>query len=101
MFGDDDDISGTLLYVDDYTGFSGDPELQTGNFLALKFECPGISGAQIVVKLTNPVTLDSDGCIVLRIRDKDTQTITVTASKEGYESVTKVFTLTGLTCNES
>lgn len=48
--------------------------------------------------VTNPVTLDPDGIVVLRIADKATQTITVVASKEGYESVTKVFTLTGLTC---
>ena len=26
-----DTISGTLLYVDDYTGFSGDPAEQAGN----------------------------------------------------------------------
>lgn len=30
-------ISGTLHYVTGYTGFSSDPELQSGNYLALKF----------------------------------------------------------------
>ena len=29
-------ILGTLKYVTDYTGFSGDPELQEGNYLAIK-----------------------------------------------------------------
>lgn len=29
-------IFGTLKYVTDYTGFSGDPELQEGNYLAIK-----------------------------------------------------------------
>ena len=32
------EISGTLAYVTDFTGFSGDPELQKGNFLALSFD---------------------------------------------------------------
>lgn len=60
-----------------------------------------VPGATIVVTVTNPVTLDPDGDIVLKIRDKSTQTVKVVASKDGYSSVTKVFGLTGLTCEES
>ena len=60
-----------------------------------------VSGATIVVTVTNPVTLDPDGDIVLKIRDKSTQTVKVVASKVGYATVTKVFGLTGLTCEES
>lgn len=53
--------------------------------------------AAISVKVTNPVVLNDDGIAVLRIADKDSQTITVVASKSGLESVTKVYSLSGLT----
>lgn len=90
-------ITGTLKYVSDYTGFSSDVSLQSGNFIALHAEVPELPEAIIDVTVTNPVTLDEDGDVVLRIRDKDSQTITVVASAEGYESVTKVYSLAGLT----
>ena len=90
-------ISGTLKYVADYSSaFSGDEA--SGNYIALHFSVPEVDDATITVKVTNPVTLDDDGIAVLRIRDKSTQTITVVASKPGFESVTKVYSLTGLTC---
>lgn len=91
-----DAITGTLKYVDDYTGFSSKEEEQSGNYLALHAEVPELEDAIISVKVTNPVTLDTDGDVVLRIRDKSTQTITVVASADGYDSVTKVFSLSGL-----
>lgn len=97
----DDAITGTLKYVSDYTGFSGDASLQTGNFIVLHADVPDVDGVTITVKVTNPVVLDEDRIAVLRIADKSSQTITVVASKEGYESVTKVFDLTGLTCNNA
>ena len=89
-------ISGTLNYVDDYTGFSGDPELQQGHYLALHFAAPNYPNATITVTVTNPVTLDEDGIVVLYIRNKDSQTITVVANN-GITSITKVYRLTGLT----
>lgn len=95
----DTGISGTLKYVTGYTGFSGDPDLQQGNFLALHVNVP--ADATVTVKLTNTVTLDEDRTIVLRIADKSSQTITIVVSKTGAESITKTFSLTGLTCNES
>ncbi|MBR1454430.1 MAG: hypothetical protein IJ593_07270 [Lachnospiraceae bacterium] len=91
-------ITGKLKYVNDYTGFSSDVALQAGNYLVLHSETD-IDNTTISVKVTNPSVLDSDGIIVLRIADKDTQTVTITASKEGYETVTKEYTLTGLTCD--
>lgn len=97
----DDEITGTLLYVDDYTGFSGDASLQSGNYLVIHASVPDVDGVSISVKVTNPVTLDEDGIAVLRIADKTSQTVTVVASKEGCESVTKVYDLNGLTCNDS
>lgn len=93
-------ITGELLYVDDYTGFSGNVELQSGNYIALHFETD-VEDATITVTVTNPSVLDEDGIIICRIADKDTQTITVVASKEGYESVTKVYDLSGLTVHDS
>ena len=94
----EDAISGNLAYVSDYTGFSGDPELQSGNYLALHFEATG--NATITVTLTGTVTLTDDGIIVLRIADKDTQVITVTAT-DGTTTVTKTYSLTGLVCADS
>ena len=92
-------ITGTLKYVSDYTGFSGDASLQSGNYIAVHADVPGVDGVTYTVKVTNPVTLDEDQTAVLRIADKDAQTITVTAAKTGYGTVTKVYSLKGLTCN--
>ena len=58
---------------------------------------PDAEGVTITVTVTDPVTLDEDGIVVLRIADKSTQTIKVVASKEGFKSVTKVYGLSGLT----
>ena len=95
-----DSITGTLLYVDDYTGFSSKAEETVGNYIVIHAFVPDVDGVTITVKVTNPVTLDADGIAVLKIADKDTQTITVTASKDGFEDVTKVYSLTGLTLND-
>ena len=95
-------VTGTLKYVDDYSSaFGGD--LASGHYLALHYSTPGVEGATITVEVVNgtsgPVTLDPDGLNIAHIADKSTQTIRVVASKEGYESVTKVYSLTGLTLN--
>ena len=93
----DDAISGTLKYIDDYSSaFSGD--LASGNYIALHFDAP--EQATVKVKLTDEVTLDEDRIIILRIADKDTQTIKATLTL-GEQVVTKTYSLTGLTCNES
>lgn len=93
-------ISGTLKYVENYTGFSGDEALQSGNYIALHAEVPGVDDATITVKVTGEVELDSDGIAVLRIADKSSQTIKIVASKDGYRSVSKTFTLADLVCEE-
>lgn len=89
-------ISGTLKYVDDYIGFSSKTEEQTGNYLVLHF-ATDVADAKITVTVTKPSVLDADGIIVLRIADKDSQTVTVVAEKDGYQTARKVFSLTGLT----
>lgn len=92
-------ISGTLKYVSDYTGFSSDVSEQNGNYLAIKVTA--VEDATITVELINgtlghPVTLDSDGMIVLKIADADTQSIEVIATK-GNISEKQSFTISGLT----
>lgn len=93
----DSAITGTLKYVADYSS-AFESGLDSGNYIAIHCTVPGVEDATITVKVTNPVTIDEDGIAVLRIADKSTQTITVVASKTGYESVTKTFSLSGLTC---
>ena len=91
----DNAITGTLAYIADYSSAFGG-ELASGNYLALHFDAP--ETATITVKLANEVTLDDDRIVVLRIADKDTQTITATATLPDGQSVTEVYTLSGLTC---
>ena len=96
-----DAITGTLKYVTDYTGFSSDPALQEGNFLALKFTAPDGSPTtvEIVGGTSCPVALDSDMNWVGRIANKDTQTIRVICTPTSGSAITKTFSLTGLTLN--
>ena len=93
------DITGTLKYVTNYTGFSEDPTEQQGNYIALHIDTD-VEGATIVAELIGdsrgPVTLDSDRTLIARIKSKG-QKIKVTASKEGYPTIEKIFTLAGLT----
>ena len=66
-----DAIGGTLHYVTGYTGFSGDPAEQEGNYLALHFEDEDATSisVKVVGSEHDPVTLDPDGLLVLRIRE--------------------------------
>lgn len=91
-------ITGTLLYIDDYSsaGFVGDES--SGNFMVVHCSVPEVDGVTIKVKLNNVSTLDADGIVVCRIADKNAQKFTVMASKAGCKSVTKVFDLSGLVC---
>ena len=92
-------ISGTLAYIDDYTGFSGDPAEQVGHFLAVK--CTANEGDTIVLDLIGgnhgPVTLDEDGICIIRISNKDTQKLKYIATSADGSTETRVYNLTGLT----
>jgi hypothetical protein len=100
-------ITGTLKYVDDYSAAFGSGELGSGNYLALHITAAAGNAAadaitvEIVNGVSGPVTLDEDGLYVGRIADKSTQTLKVVASKTGYASVTKTYSLTGLTLADS
>jgi hypothetical protein len=97
----EDAITGTLNYVTGYTGFSDQTAEQKGNYLALRvvFTSP-VDGVTTTVELVGgakgPVALDSDMNIVLRVTDKNTQSVKVIATK-GTESITKIYSLVGLT----
>ena len=100
-----DAITGTLKFVSDYVGFSSDVSLQSGNYLALHCDVSALSDETVTVEVVNghygPVVLDDDKLVVLRIENKDTQKVKVTASRNGDATVTKTYSLTGLTLNES
>lgn len=89
--------TGTLKYVDDYTGFSGDVSEQSGNYIALVAE--SVAGATITAELIGgihgPVTLDSDGILIARITDSVTA-VKYTTTK-GTDSKTVTIDLSGLT----
>ena len=91
-----DSVTGTLKYVTDYTGFSSNVAEQSGNYIVFHAEVPDVDGVTVTAKVTKTSTLDADGIAVFRIADT-TKKLTVTASKEGYESVSKEFSLSGLT----
>lgn len=97
----DSEITGTLKYVTGYTGFSGNVEEQSGNYLAFHSAAPGSD--KITVELVggtvgHPVDLDPDGLAIFRISNKDTQKVRVVAY-DGDKTVVKEYGLTGLTLN--
>ena len=96
----DSEITGTLHHVEDYTMYSSDVAEQSGNYLALRVTLPGVEGATITIGTTRQISPDESGIAVLRITDKSSQTVKVVASKTGYDTVTKEFSLTGLTCEK-
>ena len=96
-------ISGTLKYVTGYTGFSGDPNEQEGNYIVLHIDSNeadtltveligGVSGR-------GEVTLDSDGLIIVRISN-NAQILVVRAYKDGVVDNVQRFSLAGLTLLE-
>lgn len=97
-------VSGTLLYVSDYTGFSGDQKLQKGNYLAWAVDTSEtgvtykawLEGSSSAYDEAHAVTLDSDKDAVFRIQNTN-EVIVIKAEKSGRETVTKRFALTGLT----
>lgn len=94
-----DGIIGTLKYVTGYTGFSGDPAEQSGNYLALHIDS-AVEGATITVEVIGgdhgPATLDEDRTCIFRIKN-NYQKIKITAAKAGTPTVTKTYNLLGLT----
>ena len=98
--GTEDAISGTLKYVEDYTGFSSDAAYQSGHYLALHFDIAENTDNTVTVEIIGgdkpAVTLDSDGIFIGFIKNTN-QKIKVVAKSEGKADVTKIYNLTGLT----
>ena len=96
-----DSISGTLNYVSDYTGFSGNVAEQSGNYLALHIGVPEVSTDDYTVQVRliggdhGAVTLDSDGIIIFRIKNVN-QKVEIVASADGQPTITKVYSLKDL-----
>lgn len=91
-------IRGTVHYVTGYTGFSGVTEEQSGNYLALYYRVPDVSGVTIKVKggKSSEVTLDPDGLHILRVVNPEAPLV-VTVSKEGYPTIQKTFSIKDIT----
>ena len=91
-------ISGTLKYVDDYTGFSSKTEEQSGNYLAIHADDPNADTVTIELLggTKGPVTLDEDRVAVLRIKDKNTQSIKAVSYKNGAIKDSWIYKLKGL-----
>lgn len=62
-------INGTLKYVTGYTGFSGSPDEQEGNFLAVHAAAEGATsiGWRPLGSTADPVVLDEDGLLILKV----------------------------------
>lgn len=94
----DNAITGKLLYVDDYTGYSSNPSEQEGNYLALQFACDmpdAVMTTQLIGGTTGEKTLDEDKQCVYRVTSPSTQAVRITATK-GKDAITKTFALSGI-----
>lgn len=106
-------IYGTIHYVTGYTGFSGDTEEQSGNYLAINVTAE--NGALVKSRLTNAkntgwVThgtvgdVSYDGLLVARLAGADTayydQVLEVQATKGGV-TTTRRFHLAQLVCENA
>lgn len=93
-------ITGTLKYVENWTWFDADPEINTGNFLAFKSTLTGAD--KITVELINgklhqgPQELDADGIAIFHITNKNTEMVQVVAYKDGLTQ-SKLYALDNLT----
>lgn len=97
-----DAITGTLKYVEGYTGFSSDPELQDGNFLALKFTADDWSKFTSVKVGLEPsmgsglveIKNDPDKNGVFKV--SNTSQVFKVVATDGTDTVTKTYSLAGL-----
>lgn len=92
-------VYGTVKYVDDYTGFSGDKTLQSGYYIVVHASVPDQTGVTITVTKRGgePKALDSDGILVFRLTNPVTDTLTFTASKAGSTTFNRTYSLRGIT----
>ena len=92
-------VTGTLKYVDDYTGFDpSNPDLQVGNYLVLHMTS-SVEDATISAKLSGDfATLDSDGILILRVTEETKELpLIVKAEKAGYTTTIDNYNISRLT----
>lgn len=90
-------VGGTSKYVTGFTGYSNNVSLQSGNYLVAKVIEPDIDNVTVTVTGAGAVPSgNNDGVYVFRITDTSTDAITITASATGYDTVTKVYSLSDL-----
>lgn len=101
---DDTNVTGTLNYVEGYTGFSDVPEEQEGNYLALTFAATKDDApvSKITCTLSSSdkgeVELDEDKIHIIRVTDKSA-TLTVKVYDSEEVALTKDLVLSQLTLN--
>lgn len=100
-----DAATGTLNYITDYTEFSSDPELQSGNFIALHWSDPDESVTSLKVGIVpSSIGMEPQECLndpdrngVFRVTDPSTQVIKIIQS-DGTNTLTQEISLSGVTC---
>ena len=89
-----------MKYVTGYTGFSGDPDLQEGNFLAFKVAPSLGEDATYTIEIIGgdhgPVQLDSNMNAVIRIKSNSTQSLKIVGTVD-EKSVERIYSFAGLT----
>lgn len=87
----DNSIEGTLNYVTGYTGYSGVPAEQEGNYLPISIVGAGADAVTTVTYKDRTVTVDSDNLALIRVTDKNEKLTIATTS--GSNVITKVLSL--------
>jgi len=91
-------ITGSLKHVTGFTGISSKASEQEGHYLVLKFTAipaNAVTTVELVGGTSGPVTLDADMTHIMLIKNTS-QTVKVVTTSNGV-SVTKTYSLTGLT----
>ena len=98
VYVNDNSVQGVLQYVSNWTGYSGDPEENSGYFLVLKYEAS--EGATVTIQTIGGYTddmikpLDSDMQSVTRVKNNK-QKLKVVTTLNG-DSITKILSFSGL-----
>lgn len=98
VFVNENSIQGTLKYVSNWTGYSEDPEENSGYFVVLKYEAS--EGATVTVETLGGytdgrvMTLDQDMQSVTRFKDNK-QKLKVVTTLNG-DTITKIISFSGL-----
>ncbi len=98
VFVNDNSIQGTLKYVSNWTGYSADPEENSGYFVVLKYEASegSTTTIQTIGGYTDDrvIALDQDMQSVTRFKDNK-QKLKVVTTLNG-ETITKILSFSGL-----